>query len=129
VAWAAQHRTRLLEAEFKHPLGEAGASLVKQILHIAGRQPKPVDTITDFEAGEAIEVDNAAFAGIGSDGTLKARYFHSGSNAHDGNNRFVYQKAKGKLFYDPDGDGDDGKVLFARVDPGTYLDHSDFLVI
>jgi len=88
-----------------------------------------VDTITTFEAGEKFKLDNADFAGIGPTGTLKAKFFVQAHDAQDADDRVVYQKGHGKLFYDPDGDGSDSKILFAKVDVGTSLDHNDFIVI
>ena len=41
----------------------------------------------------------------------------------------IYKQSSGKLFYDEDGHGGAAKVLFAQLDPGTYLGASDFLVI
>ena len=88
-----------------------------------------VDTITHFQAGETIEVDNAVFAGIGGAGTLMAKYFFNGTDAHDANDRFIYDETQGKLYYDPDGTGAAPKVLFAQLVPDTHLDHNDLLVI
>jgi len=88
-----------------------------------------VDTITTFQAGEKIKLDNATFTGIGPTGTLKAKFFVQAHDAGDGNDHVVYQKGHGKLFYDPDGDGSDSKILFAKVDAGTSLHHDDFIVI
>lgn len=87
-----------------------------------------VDTITKFQAVEKIKLDHDAFGGIGSSGTLKGKYFVEADSAQDANDRIIYDKAAGKLYYDQDGDGPDGQVLFAKVDPGTSLDRSDFVV-
>jgi hypothetical protein len=40
-----------------------------------------------------------------------------------------YDKAKGKLYYDPDGDGDQGKGLIATFDNKATLTASDIKVI
>ncbi len=90
-----------------------------------------VDTITKFQAGEAIKLDDAVFAGIsnGGDGHLRAKYFVEASDAQDGNDHIVYRQSQGKLYYDPDGDDPMDQILFARVDPGTHLDSGDFMVI
>jgi Ca2+-binding RTX toxin-like protein len=90
-----------------------------------------VDTIAKFQAGEAIKLDDAVFAGIsdGADGHLRAKYFVEASNAQDGNDHIVYRQSQGKLYYDPDGDDPMDKILFARVDPGTHLESDDFMVI
>jgi len=39
------------------------------------------------------------------------------------------QAGHGEVFYDPDGTGPPGRTLFAKVDPGTNLIASDFIVI
>ena len=92
-----------------------------------------VDTITNFQAGEIIEVGNAAFVGdnggIGGPGTLSSDFFVQGHDAQDSNDFFVYRKSQGKILFDHDGAGGDSPILFAKVDPGTSLDASNFLVI
>jgi len=92
-----------------------------------------VDTITNFQTGETIKVDNADFVGdnggIGGKGVLNADFFVQAHDAQDANDFFVYRKGKGKVFFDHDGAGGDNAILFAKVDPGTSLDHNDFLVI
>lgn len=41
----------------------------------------------------------------------------------------TYDQPKGRLFYDPDGDGNADKIKFASVDPGTKLTYDDFHMI
>lgn len=88
-----------------------------------------VDTITNFQAGETIKVDNNDFPGIGGKGVLNADFFVQAHNAQDSNDFFVYRKGQGKILFDHDGAGGDKAILFAKVDPHTSLDHNDFLVI
>lgn len=88
-----------------------------------------VDTIAKLQAGEKIRLDDAGFTAIGGPGTLQSDYFVKGSKAKDGDDHIVYKKKDGKIFYDEDGAGGDGKILFAKVDKGTQLDHTDFVVI
>lgn len=88
-----------------------------------------VDTITNFQKGECIKLDNADFDGIGGKGGLDDDIFRQGASAKEADDRIVYLKSEGKIFYDANGDAAGGEVLFARVDPGTKLDHDDFLVI
>ena len=92
--------------------------------------PGNVDTITDFGNGhDSIDLAKSVFGGTGHTGhVLASKYFAIG-HARDGNDHIIYQQSKGKLFYDPDGDGTAHKILFARVVPNTVLDHTDFLVI
>jgi Ca2+-binding RTX toxin-like protein len=88
-----------------------------------------VDTITDFGNGnDAIDLAKSIFKGIGSKGALKTKYFANG-HAKDGNDHIVYKQGNGKVFYDKNGDKAGGMTLFAKVDPGTHLDHTDFFVI
>jgi Ca2+-binding RTX toxin-like protein len=88
-----------------------------------------VDTITNFQAGEKIKLHHADFSNIGGKGKLAADFFHQGSNAQDGNDHIIYDVDTGKIYYDADGLGGADKILFARVDIGTPLDHNDFFVI
>lgn len=88
-----------------------------------------VDTISKFESGEKIKLDNADFGGIGGNGQLKGKFFVQGSNAKDGNDHIIYKKSDGKIYYDADGKGGADQVLFAKVKPGTNLDNGDFIVI
>ncbi len=88
-----------------------------------------VDTITKFQSGERIDLDNAAFSGIGNHGVLKSQYFTKGSDAKDGSDHIIYEKSTGDIYHDADGVGGTGKVLFAHVDAGTNLHASDFFVV
>ncbi|MCB1488171.1 MAG: M10 family metallopeptidase [Bauldia sp.] len=88
-----------------------------------------VDTITNFQRGEKIGLDNAAFSGIGDEGRLRAKYFVTGSAAKDADDHVIYQKKSGNIYHDADGSGHAGKELFAHVDPGTKLHAGDFIVI
>ncbi|MCP4380511.1 MAG: calcium-binding protein [Hyphomicrobiales bacterium] len=87
-----------------------------------------VDTITDFKVGtDVIKLDGTIFAAIGS--KLNNSEFHVGGNAQDGNDHVVYKKGAGKLFYDADGNGAGGKILFAKFDGKPNLTHDDFDII
>jgi Ca2+-binding RTX toxin-like protein len=88
-----------------------------------------VDRISDFAAGDMIELSEAIFDQIGAGGPLQADAFHFGTAAGDADDRIVYDDATGRLFYDADGDGAGAQVLFARVAAGTVLTNSDFLVV
>ena len=62
-------------------------------------------------------------------GGLKAKFFHVGAKAHDGNDRIVYDDSSGKLFYDANGKDKGGTVTFAVLSPGLDLTAGDFGVI
>jgi Ca2+-binding RTX toxin-like protein len=87
-----------------------------------------VDVITDFEHGlDDIVLKKSIFSAVGP--TLAKSEFYVGSKAHDANDRIVYQKKTGDLFYDSNGSGAGGKVKFAHVEAGTILTFDDFLLV
>ncbi|MBF9234013.1 M10 family metallopeptidase C-terminal domain-containing protein [Microvirga alba] len=89
-----------------------------------------VDTITDFKPGEdRIVLDKLIFARFAKAGALPSSAFYAGKAAHDSNDRIVYDKTAGALYYDVDGTGSQAKILFAQVKKGLALTHHDFLII
>jgi len=94
-----------------------------------------VDTIKDFSVkDDSIWLDNAVFTKIGK-GTpetpvkLKAGLFHIGKAAHDRDDRIVYDKTTGKLFYDEDGTGRKAAVEIAILKKNLKMNAADFFVI
>src|SRR5262249_15613807 len=89
---------------------------------------KNVDHIADFshKQGDEIVVGSAVFAEIGP--RLEAGELHRGTKAHDADDRLIYDEARGKLYYDPDGQGGHRQVLFAILDNHAHLQFSDFLL-
>ena len=91
-----------------------------------------VDKIKDLRGTDHIALDTGIFAGLPL-GALKAKFFHAGTKAADGNDHVIYDKATGKLFFDEDGKGDAHQVLFAKIfDHGSHhptLHAGDLLVI
>lgn len=87
-----------------------------------------VDTITDYDAGEDVRLDDAIFKGL-SLGALKAGQFWKGAVAHDGDDRILYDSASGDLSFDADGSGRQKAVVFAHVGVGEKIAAGDFLVI
>jgi Ca2+-binding RTX toxin-like protein len=85
-----------------------------------------VDTIDDFVAADdTIMLDRTHFGDIAA-GTLAADAFVLGNAAQDAEDRLIYHKPTGRIFFDADGAGGAAAMLFARVDPGTELSHLDF---
>lgn len=77
-----------------------------------------VDTITDFfAADDGFELENAVFKKLTTTGSLTAANFWASANgsAHDGNDYILYNTTTGGLYYDQDGSGSKGAVLFATV--------------
>ena len=72
-------------------------------------------------------MDGDVFTGIGD--KLEKGEFEVGKNADDGNDHVIYDRVKGKLYWDGDGKGGDDKVLFAKVDPFLKLSADDFSLV
>ena len=89
-----------------------------------------IDRITDFRHGQdAIELDDAGFAGIGAAGTIDADAFFLGGKAHDADDRILYDAKTGALSYDADGSGEAAAVQFAVVKPQLKLTADDFHIV
>ncbi len=88
-----------------------------------------VDRIIDFSSPrDTIELDQSVFTQL-SLGTLSASAFTTGTTAQDANDRIIYDSSTGRIFYDADGSGPGGKVLFAQVNAGITVTNADFLVV
>ena len=88
------------------------------------------DHVADFAAGvDKILLENTVFARLGA-GPLNANAFVVGTAAADASDRIIYDSATGNLYYDSDGSGAGGALLFATLDNApAALSASDFLVI
>ncbi|MCG7394875.1 hypothetical protein MHY87_18405 [Microvirga sp. ACRRW] len=90
-----------------------------------------VDHIADFKpADDTIKLARKYFSKI-SKGTLKAGAFKVGDNSGfklDADDRILYHKAQGALFYDPDGSGGARAVQFATIAKNLALTHKDFII-
>ncbi|MGO4706721.1 hypothetical protein AB4072_13215 [Microvirga sp. 2MCAF38] len=96
---------------------------------------KNVDKIYDFKSrDDSIWLDNAIFKKLGK-GTptkpekLKSGMFYEGDKAHDNDDRIIYDKKTGNLYYDADGTGKSAQVKFATLTNKTKLYYHDFFVI
>jgi len=87
-----------------------------------------VDTIKKFASGkDMIYLDEDVFSTI-MPGTLSSAAFHEGTSAADADDRIIYDKASGALYYDPDGLGGVAQTQFAKLDGGPKLKSSDFTI-
>lgn len=91
-----------------------------------------VDRLTDFRPiDDTIQLENAVFRGLG-EGALAAGAFHmstSATLAHDADDRIIYDKTTGALYYDANGSAAGGAVKFAQLTAGLSLTQADFVVI
>ncbi|MGX7894896.1 calcium-binding protein [Tsuneonella sp. HG222] len=89
-----------------------------------------VDTIVDFKTGEdKLAISSAAFGGVLTPGALPSDRFLVGSAAGDSNDRFVYDQASGKLYFDADGNGSGAPVLMAMFLNHDPVAASDFVIV
>ncbi|MEE1655671.1 calcium-binding protein [Microvirga sp. CF3062] len=89
---------------------------------------KPTD-LDDFQVKEdTIGLSKSIFSKIAKKGDLKKGAFWTGSKAHDKDDRIVYDKKAGDLYYDADGSGARKAVKFADVDKNLKMAANDFLV-
>ena len=88
-----------------------------------------VDRIMDFKPHEDhIQLDDAIFRKVGKVGVLKKGAFWTGTKAHDRDDRIIYNKKTGALYYDADGNGNGAAVKFAELSKKLALKHADFLI-
>ena len=88
------------------------------------------DHITDFLSGtDRIELDNALFKALLTEGQLAANQFAQGATATTATQRIVYDQPTGNLWYDLDGSGKKAAVLIAVLDNHVQIAHTDFWII
>jgi subtilisin family serine protease len=94
-----------------------------------------VDHVVDFSVvDDSFQLDNAVFRKVGP-GTsskphrLAADMFTTGIKARDAEDHIIYDKVKGKLYYDPDGTGTSKQVQFASLSKNLKMTCFDFSVI
>ena len=73
-----------------------------------------IDDIVEFQSGETIKVKAKSFAGL-SKGALSSDQFVEGTEAGDGNDRFIYDPDSGALYHDADGAGGEAQTQFAQM--------------
>jgi Ca2+-binding RTX toxin-like protein len=89
------------------------------------------DTITDYSVvSDTLRFENSVFAGIGKAGLLAAGKLHIGGLASmDADDRFIYVKSTGALFFDADGSGSGDAFKIAQLTRGLAMTINDFEVI
>jgi len=100
------------------------------VFNTAPNKSTNVDAITDFRwQDDTFHLDNAVLKKVGSGGKLKADAFHLGKKAADAEDRIVYDKGTGSLYYDADGTGKTAAIKLAVLKDKATLKLSDFFVI
>jgi Ca2+-binding RTX toxin-like protein len=88
------------------------------------------DKIADFKHNtDKIALEDWVFWSIGPKLEKAQFYAKAGATkAHDADDRIVYNKTNGNLYYDADGKGGVAPVLFATLSSKPTLDHGDFII-
>ena len=93
--------------------------------------PANRDAITAFASDDLILLDNAVFRALGAAGHLNPTSFKmigTGANA-DANDRLIYDKRTGTLYYDTNGSADGGRFAIADLDNRPILTAGDIHII
>lgn len=87
-----------------------------------------LDFIADFNPTyDTIKLSQVAFSKIAK-GTLKAGAFVVGTAFKQADDRILYHKTAGALFYDPDGSGAAKAIQFANIGKNLALTYHDFII-
>ncbi|MFI0846809.1 M10 family metallopeptidase [Mesorhizobium sp. IMUNJ 23232] len=90
-----------------------------------------VDTVVDFNVtDDRFLLSDAIFAAL-STGVLLSGYFRNNTTglAQDSNDHIIYERDTGELYYDANGSGSGGGILFAKIGMGLALTNADFEVV
>ena len=84
-----------------------------------------VDRLGDFEhLVDQLILSADAFSGLGA--VVGRAELQFGTAATEAEDRLIYDRATGRLYFDADGTGDQAQVLFAQFAAGTILTLADF---
>ena len=96
----------------------------------AANKKANLDKIVDFSVpDDTIHLAKSVFTKLAKKGALAKGAFYAGSAAHDKDDRVIYNKKTGALFYDQDGNGSHAAIQFATLSKNLKLNHKDFFVI
>lgn len=92
--------------------------------------PTNIDTITDFDVKkDSFILARGSFSKLPKGDVFKAKAFYTGAAAHDADDRIIYNKETGALYYDADGAGAKEAQQFAQIKAGLALTYKDFLIL
>jgi Ca2+-binding RTX toxin-like protein len=88
-----------------------------------------VDRIMDFNSKEdTLYLARKFFKGMKA-GKIASKAFYAGTAAHDADDRFIYNKKAGVIYFDSDGLGGKAQIQFALVKKGISVSAADFHVL
>jgi Ca2+-binding RTX toxin-like protein len=89
-----------------------------------------IDWVVDFNVkDDTIHLSKKIFSKLAKKGALSKGAFVVGDHFKDADDRILYHKKGGALFYDPDGTGDAKAIQFATIGKKLGISHKDFYVI
>ncbi|QRM31249.1 hypothetical protein [Microvirga sp. VF16] len=115
--------------------GGSGSGKDTFVFDTTPHKTRNVDRIYDFNPKyDSIWLENKYFTKVGSGSASKPKKFKSdmfvkSSKAQDAEDRIVYDKKSGALYYDKDGTGSASQVKIATLSKNLKLTYSDFFVI
>jgi hypothetical protein len=97
---------------------------------LSGSSKSNLATISDFRSpDDTICISQKGFSKVLKRGKVSADQFVLGNRAQDGEDRFIYDRAKGALFFDANGVGGASQVQIAQLKSGTVLTRADLFII
>jgi len=88
------------------------------------------DTITDYNLShDTIQLDNKYMPKLGGAGRLSSAKFVLGTKAKEADDRLIYDRSTGKLYYDADGSGAIAKQLILHFTNKPALNAGEFVII
>lgn len=88
------------------------------------------DRILDFSVkDDMILIQRSGFKAQLKNGTLKANQFQNGKQANDANDRFIYNRGSGALFFDRDGIGGAAQAQIAQLSKNLTFTHQNIMVV
>jgi serralysin len=89
-----------------------------------------LDWVYDFNVREdTIHLSKKVFSKLAKKGALSQDAFVVGDRVKDAEDRIIYHKKGGALFYDPDGTGAGKAIQIATIGKNLGITHNDFYVI
>jgi serralysin len=107
-----------------------GASNDYFVFNTAPNSSTNHDNVYDYKVSQdTIRIDNNSFGRLGHTGTLSSAYFRVAAHAVDADDYLVYNKSKGLLYYDNNGNLPGHQVLIAAFINKPALTYHEFVVI
>jgi Ca2+-binding RTX toxin-like protein len=89
-----------------------------------------LDKVLDFKVvDDTFHLAKGVFSKIAKKGVLAKSAFYTGTKAHDADDRVIYNKKTGALFYDADGIGAKEAIQIATLSKNLKITEKDFFVI